>query len=102
MYPNADAPRYTAGFIGTCVLLVVCMLAYLTLPFWLLREANARKRKTGHAIPLRAMEDAESSQISASALAHIREINDRETQEALKKDREKGDIENTVSHVETV
>ena len=84
MYPNKDAPQFIPGFAGTCVLLALCIVSYLTLPLWLLWEANSRKKKTGHAIPLRAMEDAEHSQISAEALARIHEINLREQEDALK------------------
>jgi len=58
MFPNSDAPLYHKAFVGTCAIIAVATLSYLTLPFLLSREARARKRKTGHAMSLRAMEDA--------------------------------------------
>ena len=90
MYPNKDAPQYVNGFAGTCAVLAICILSYLTLPLWLLREANARKKKTGHAMPLQAMEDAENSQVSAAAHVRIHEINAMEEEEAFRKDEMKG------------
>lgn len=63
MYPNEDSPNYVAGFSGTLVILVVCIVAYLSLPFWLLQEANMRKKKTGYAIPRQALEDAQNSEV---------------------------------------
>ncbi len=61
-----------------------CIISYLTIPLWLLREAKIRKHKTGHAIPLQAMEDAEHSQVSAAAMARIHEINALEESSAVK------------------
>ena len=105
MYPNKDAPHYVAGFSGTLAVLVVCVVSYLTLPLWLLREANARKRKTGHAMPLQAMEDAENSQISDAALARMHEINIMEEEAAVAREEMKGDMTTTrdgaVEHMET-
>jgi cytochrome c-type biogenesis protein CcmH/NrfG len=66
MYPNQDAPRYLAGFAGTLALLVVCILSYLTLPLWLLREAQVRKKKTGHAMPLQVLTPSPSFPFSLS------------------------------------
>lgn len=43
-----------------------------------------RKQKTGHAIPLQAMEDAEHSQVSAAAIARLHEINALEESSATK------------------
>jgi hypothetical protein len=45
------------------------------LPVWLLLEAKRRKAKTGHALPLQAMEDMENSQVSAATLNRVHEIN---------------------------
>lgn len=83
IYPNKDSPRYLAGFVATCAILVVCLLSYLTLPLWLLREAKIRKKKTGHAMPLRAMEDAEQSHVSAATLARIHEVTALEEKAAV-------------------
>ncbi|OAL38112.1 hypothetical protein AYO20_02564 [Fonsecaea nubica] len=78
MYPNQDAPRYLAGFAGTLALLVVCILSYLTLPLWLMREAHVRKKKTGHAMPLQAIEDAERSMVTDAAHDLIHRLNEQE------------------------
>jgi hypothetical protein len=56
-------------------------------------EAKQRKRKTGHAMPLRAMEDAEHSMISAAARARLHEINAME---------EKVGFDEEGEHLETV
>ena len=102
MYPNKDAPNYVAGFTGTLVLICVCIVSYLSLPLWLLREANRRKRKTGHAMPLQAMEDAENSQVSAAAIARIHELNAIEEEAAFKREELKlgADRNVSVNHVE--
>ena len=57
-------------------------------------EAKKRKRKTGHAMPIRAMEDAEHAMISAVALARLHEVNRMEEKIAL-------DMEQA-THVETI
>lgn len=98
MYPNADAPRFLAGFSGTIGILSVGILAYITIPVWLMLEAGWRKKKTGHAIPIQAMEDEDNSQVSASNHARLRDLNETE------KNRENGDVDiekhSTVKHVE--
>jgi hypothetical protein len=96
MYPNADGPNYVKGFAGTCGVLGICILAYLTLPLWLLREARQRKLKTGHAMPLQAMEDAENSQVSEAAHARLHAITEAEENAAMKRDEMKLDVQ----HVE--
>ncbi|RFU26180.1 hypothetical protein B7463_g10159, partial [Scytalidium lignicola] len=75
IYPAQDAPRYLPGFSATCGILALCILSYATLPVWLLLEAKRRKAKTGHALPLQAMEDMENSQVSAAMLNRVHEIN---------------------------
>jgi hypothetical protein len=100
MYPNDDAPRYLAGFVGTLAVLAICISSYLTLPFWLMREARIRKAKTGHAMPLQAMEDAENSQVSVAAQARLHEINQREENEAFKREELKLEAAVTPQHVE--
>jgi len=104
MYPNGDAPNYVAGFVGTLVVICVCIASYLSLPLWLLREANRRKRKTGHAMPLQAMEDAENSQVSAEARARIHELNALEEEAAFKREELKFSADRTVAvdHIERV
>ncbi|KAK2808414.1 hypothetical protein FQN50_004799 [Emmonsiellopsis sp. PD_5] len=97
IYPNHDAPFFLPGFTATCAILAICILTYLTLPFWLLHEAKRRKAKTGHAMPIAAMEDAEHSMISAAALERIHEINAKSEKEVL--DEEMG---GQVEHAERV
>jgi hypothetical protein len=70
------------GFSATCAILAVCILSYATLPVWLLLEAKRRKGKTGHALPLQAMEDMENSQVSAAMLSRVHEINAMEEERA--------------------
>lgn len=55
-------------------------------------EAKSRKKKTDHAMPLRAMEDAEHAMVSAAALERLHEQNTMEN---------KVDVE-TPKHVETI
>lgn len=78
MYPKKDAPQYLNGFTATCCLLAVCIISYASIPLWLQLEAKQRKKKTGHALPLQAMIDAENSQVSPEALARIQAMNDLE------------------------
>jgi hypothetical protein len=58
MYPTTDAPLYHTAFIATCVIIVTAIASYATLPYLLYCEARHRKTKRGHAMPLRALEDA--------------------------------------------
>jgi hypothetical protein len=74
MYPKTDAPRYVNGFTATCCLLAVCIISYASIPIWLQLEAKQRKKKTGHALPLQAMIDAENSQVSPEAMARIQAL----------------------------
>lgn len=54
------------------MLLIICgILLYLLLPAVLLWEARRRKAQHGHALPRRAQEDAERSQVSAAQLDRI-------------------------------
>jgi hypothetical protein len=75
MYPKTDAPTYKAGFVATCCLLVLCILSYLSLPLLLNWEAKRRKDKTGNAMPLQAMVDAENSQVADANMGRIIEMN---------------------------
>ena len=83
IYPNKDSPWFKQGFAASCSTLAICIATHLTLPVWLLIEAKKRKRKTGHAMPIRAMEDAEHAMISAVALARLHEVNKMEEKTAL-------------------
>ena len=75
MYPKTDAPTYRPGFTATCCLLVLCILSYLSLPILLNWEAKRRKDKTGSAMPLQAMADAENSQVADANMDRIIEMN---------------------------
>ena len=97
MYPTSDAPFYRPAFISSVAIVVLAMVTYCFLPYCLYREAQSRKVKTGHAMPLRAMEDAgmfsyhflfivqsatdkstEQSQVTEVAHHAIHEVNLRE------------------------
>lgn len=58
MYPISDAPLYKPAFISNVAIVALAIVTYTFLPYCLYREAQSRKLKSGHAIPLRAMEDA--------------------------------------------
>jgi len=74
MYPNEDAPYFISGFTGAVSVIAIGICAYSTLPLWLMWEANRRKAKTGHAIPLQAMEDEDNAQISSAAHEKLHHI----------------------------
>jgi hypothetical protein len=101
MYPAKDAPRFLPGFAATCAILALCILSYMTLPVWLLLEARQRKLKTGHALPLQAMQDAENSQVSAATLDRIHEITALEEKTAAVENNEKTGAPRS-EHVEEV
>jgi len=61
---------------------------------WLLWEARRRKRKYGHAMPLRALEDVQHAQISAAARA-------KEQEQAMREEKRGDDVE-SVTHLEQV
>ncbi|KAJ9634439.1 hypothetical protein H2204_006264 [Knufia peltigerae] len=75
IFPSRDAPWYVPGFSAACSTIAFTIVSFASLPVWLLMEARSRKKKTGHAMPLRAMEDAEHSMISAAAMARLHEQN---------------------------
>ncbi|KAL6248637.1 hypothetical protein RBB50_004892 [Rhinocladiella similis] len=75
IFPSSDAPWYVPGFSAACSTIAFTIVSFASLPVWLLMEARSRKKKTGHAMPLRAMEDAEHSMISAAAMARLHEQN---------------------------
>ncbi|KAL3441754.1 major facilitator superfamily domain-containing protein [Aspergillus insuetus] len=62
MYPNSDAPYYLPGFSATVGLLGAGVVFYLGIPVCLYLEARGRKARTGTALPMRALADAERSQ----------------------------------------
>lgn len=64
----------------------VAVIGYASLPFWLAIEADRRKKATGHAMPLRALEDALHAQVSDQVIAnemHQAEDEAKDTNKAL-------------------
>ncbi|KAF9892101.1 hypothetical protein FE257_002507 [Aspergillus nanangensis] len=100
MFPDKDGPLYQNGFIACVALEGVCILTYLCLPVLLLWEAERRKRKTGHAMPLRAILDAENAQVSDAAIARLHEIQEQERAVHLKETKMAEDSHS--QHVEDV
>jgi hypothetical protein len=100
MFPDTDAPLFHSGFIGCVTLQVICVISCLCIPILLLLEAEQRKRKTGHAMPLRAILDAENSQVSEAALARLHAIQEQEAKEL--EDMKFGASGKNVQHVEDV
>ncbi|KAJ9616416.1 hypothetical protein H2200_000134 [Cladophialophora chaetospira] len=83
IFPSTDAPWYLPGFAAASSTIAFTIISFASLPLWLLWEAKRRKAKTGHAMPLRAIEDAEHSTISAANLALLREQNALEEKRGL-------------------
>lgn len=71
MYPISDAPFYKPAFISNVAIVGLAIVTYALLPYCLYREAQARKLKTGHAMPLRAMEDAGTLSLPFPTLKEI-------------------------------
>jgi len=94
IFPIPDKPWYLPGFATACATLAFTLIGFGSLPFWLLWEARRRKAKNGHAMPLRALEDAQQAHISAAAKA-------KEREQALREEKIGGDLE-SASHVEQV
>ncbi|KIW06483.1 uncharacterized protein PV09_02919 [Verruconis gallopava] len=64
IFPTPQKPWYLPGFSTCCATLAFTVIGYASLPLWLLAEARWRKRKTGHAMPFRALEDAAHAMVS--------------------------------------
>ena len=94
IFPIPDKPWYVAGFSAACATLVCTLIGYASLPLWLLWEARRRKTKYGHAMPLRAMEDAQHAQVSEAART-------QEIEQAMMEEKRTGDVEHA-RHVEEV
>lgn len=95
IFPHADSPWYLPGFSASLGALIVTLILYASLPFWYLWEAQRRKRKYGHAMPLKALEDAGHAMVSDEAKAR-----EQQTQILEEKARE-ADVE-TADQVEEV
>jgi hypothetical protein len=94
IFPHSDAPWYLAGFAASLSCLILACLLYSSLPFWYLWEAQRRKRKYGHAMPLKALEDHAHAMVSEEARL-------AEQERVMMEEKGRGDIE-TASHVESV
>jgi hypothetical protein len=74
IFPASDEPWYLPGFTAACATLAFTCIGYASLPLWFLWEARSRKKKTGHAMPLRALEDALHAQVAAETVEREREM----------------------------
>jgi sugar phosphate permease len=78
IFPHHDRPWYLPGFSASLSTLCATIILYSSLPFWFLFEARRRKAKYGHAMPLRALEDAGNAQVSEAARMQEQEQQMRE------------------------
>lgn len=92
IFPVPQAPWYLPGFSTACATLTFSVLGFASLPLWLLLEARQRKKKTGHAMPLRALEDAAHAMVSDT----VRQL---EQEQALREEKAPMDAEAAV-HLE--
>lgn len=92
IFPTPQKPWYLDGFATSCATLTFTIIGYASLPLWLLAEAKWRKKKTGHAMPFRALEDAAHAMVSETGRL-------AEQQQRLRE--EKGTLEET-AHVENI
>ncbi|KAJ5558581.1 hypothetical protein N7535_008797 [Penicillium sp. DV-2018c] len=100
IFPDSDGPLYQSGFIACVALEAVAILSYCCIPVLLLWEAESRKKKTGHVMPLRAVLDAENAQVSEATIARLHAIHAEEEQaHYLEKAKFKG---GSVEHVDIV
>ena len=67
IFPHADSLWYLPGFSASLGTLSCTILLYASLPFWFLWEARRRMARYGHAMPLRALEDAGNALVSEAA-----------------------------------
>lgn len=74
IFPDSDEPWYLPGFSAACATLTFSIIGFASLPLLYLWEAKQRKKKTGHAMPLRALEDALHAQVSEAVVEHEREV----------------------------
>jgi hypothetical protein len=64
IFPTPQKPWYLPGFSASSATLTFTVIGYASLPIWLLAEAKRRKKKSGHAMPFRALEDAAQAMVS--------------------------------------
>lgn len=92
IFPTPQKLWYLDGFATLCATLTFTIIGSASLPLWLLGEARWRKKKAGHAMPFRALEDAAHAMVSETGRL-------AEQEQGLKE--EKGAFEET-AHVENV
>ncbi|KAL3439745.1 hypothetical protein BJX65DRAFT_291703 [Aspergillus insuetus] len=63
MYSNLDVLYHLPGFLAMVGLLAAGVMFYLAIPSFLYLEARMRKTKMGSVLPVRALEDAERSDV---------------------------------------
>ncbi|KAK3616983.1 hypothetical protein LTR22_026888, partial [Elasticomyces elasticus] len=83
IYAVTTKPWYAPGFSTSCATLAFTIVGFSSLPFWLLLEARQRKKKTGHAMPLQALEDALHAQVSEAVLLKEQEAAAMEVKQRL-------------------
>jgi hypothetical protein len=93
IFPSKDEPWFLPGFSASCATIAFSIIGFSTLPLLYLMEAKQRKKKTGHAMPLRALEDALHAQVSEAVVEHEREVAAAEV---------KGPMDEEAGHVERV
>jgi hypothetical protein len=94
IFPAPQAPWFFAGFATSCATLSFTCLGFASLPLWLLAEAKYRKKKTGHAMPFRALEDAAHAMVSEGVRIAEEEQKRREEQMIEKNNGEVAHLEN--------
>ena len=102
MLPDSDAPLYQNGFIVCICLQVIAVISACCIPYSLLLEAERRKRKNTHAMPLTAILDAENAQVSDAAMARMHAMQAEETARQLDKEELKGIEGGSEGHVEDI
>ena len=95
IFPEPDKPWYLPGFSAACATLTFTLFGFASLPLWLLFEARQRKKKTGHAMPLRALEDAQHAMVSD-------QVRQREHEQTVREEKGKVDVEATATRIERV
>jgi hypothetical protein len=93
IFPAPQAPWFLAGFAASCATLSFTCLGFASLPLWLLAEAKYRKKKSGHAMPFRALEDAAHAMVSEGVRIAEEEQRRREEQRREKDNGETAQIE---------
>ncbi|KAF2164820.1 hypothetical protein M409DRAFT_24725 [Zasmidium cellare ATCC 36951] len=97
IYRTSESPWYLSGFSTSCGTLAFTVIGFASLPLWFFLEARQRKKNTGHALPLRALDDALQAQVSDA----VRTQANLQTAMEEKVDLER-EAANQAEHVETM